>query len=260
MRMPRQLIIFGLAFIYVIGSTHFTYGNTNAVVDDEWGIYFEAPGQKPEIDISEDELKAYGAYYVGNDQDKYLYLTFDCGYESGYTWKMLDILQKTDVPATFFLLGSYIRNNPALVERMIDEGHMVANHSTTHPENYVLSDIGALHWELATTEKIFSEITHLEMPKYYRPPRGKFNLNSLRAAQELGYKTIFWSLAHVDWDENNQPSNWAAIEKLVSCVHPGAVILLHNTSHTNVIILEELINKYKQMGYSFMRLNTLVGA
>ena len=229
-----------------------------AAHNNEWGICFETPGEKPTIDISEEVLEANDAYYMGDDQKKYVYLTFDAGYENGFTPKILDILKKTEVPAAFFLIGAYIQKNPDIVERMVEEGHIVANHTMNHPEKYVLEDKGELRKQLELTEAEYLKATGFKMPKYYRPPCGKHNKNSLRAAKELGYKTIFWSLAYNDYDEYNRPSNWAAMKKLTSCIHPGAVVMLHSTCRTNVDILEELINQYKGMGYKFKSLDTLV--
>jgi len=225
--------------------------------NDEWGIYFEVPGEKPEIDIGEDVLSAYDAYYMGDGVTKDIYLTFDAGYENGLTPGILDILQNNGVPAAFFMTGIYIRENPEIVKRIVNEGHIVGNHSMTHPENYVVEDKEELRKQLTLTEDEYKKATGLKMQKYYRPPCGKFNTNSLRAAQELGYKTIFWSIAYHDYDEYNQPSEWTALKTLTSYAHPGAVMLLHNMSRTNLSILDELINRYKQEGYTFKRLDDL---
>ena len=249
-RVVMILLCIVMATLMVVYET--TAGN------NEWGIYFNVPGEKPVIDISEDVLKANEAYYMGDGQKKHIYLTFDAGYENGLTPRILDILKKTDVPAAFFLVGAYIQRNPEIVKRMVEEGHIVANHTMTHPERYVLDDREELRKELTLTEKEFLNVTGLNMSKYFRPPCGKFNKNSLKAANELGYKTIFWSLAYDDFDEYNQPSEWTAMKRLISYVHPGAVVLLHNMCRTNANILEELISQYRLKGYTFMRLDDLV--
>ena len=253
-RLGNVIVMFLCGVVTVLSCTM----TTPAAVSREWGIKFESPGKKPKVDFSDEELKVYDAYYMGDGQDKFIYLTFDAGYENGLTDHILDILQKTDVPAAFFLVGHYIKRNPALVERMIEEGHIVANHTMTHPDIYALDNNEVSRKELASTEAVYREVTGLELSKFYRPPCGAFNKNNMRVAKDMGYKTIFWSLAYYDWDMHCQPSNWSAMKKLITCVHPGAVLLLHNTCPVNANILEELINQYKQMDYTFKRLDTLV--
>jgi len=206
---------------------------------------------------SRESLLKHDAFFVGG-QEKIIYLTFDAGFENGHTAPILDVLKKTQVPAAFFLVGTYIRDNPELVTRMVEDGHIVANHTMSHPDMSAISDMQSFKNELAKTEEVYKNIIGEDMPKYYRPPRGVYNEANLRMAKELGYKTVFWSLAYVDWYVDKQPSHEAAFSKLLPRAHPGMVLLLHSTSKTNAEILEELITKYREMSYEFKDLNDLV--
>jgi len=228
----------------------------SAVVND-WGLGFGDKGSQPRGNVSAEKLSEFNAYYVGNPDEKVLYLTFDAGYENGYTEKILDVLKKHDVPAAFFLVSHYLKSNPELVKRMFDEGHIVANHTNSHPDMSKVSDVEGLKNELVPVEELYKNITGQEMPKFYRPPQGKFSEKNLTAAKELGYTTVFWSLAYVDWDVKNQPDYNYAMEKLTSRVHNGAIILLHSTSETNAMILDELLDTWLAEGYVFKSLNEL---
>ncbi len=225
--------------------------------EGNWGLGYPTPGEKPTGNESAEFMEKFDAYYVGSSDDKIIYLTFDAGYENGFTPAILDILKKTNVPAAFFLVGTYIRDNPEIIRRMVEEGHIVANHTMHHPDMTKIADKESFLKELAKSEEVYKEITNQDMPKYYRPPQGKYSQSNMQMAKELGYKTIFWSLAYADWDVKKQPSKEAAFSKLIPRLHPGAVILLHNTSKTNAEILEELINKYKELGYTFKNLDDL---
>ncbi len=187
-----------------------------------------------------------------------IYLTFDCGYENGNTEPILDALKKHDVQATFFVVGHFLETAPEMVKRMVEEGHTVGNHTYHHPDMPTISDQEAFRKELDDVAALFAEITGTELSSYYRPPQGKCNVENLRMAQEMGYHTIFWSLAYVDWDQDNQPGHEEAFSRLTGRVHPGAVVLLHNTSRTNGEILDELLTKWEEMGYTFRPLSELV--
>ena len=219
-----------------------------------WGLGFGKDGEVPTGKEDHDFLNLYEAYYVG--KEKNLYLTFDAGYENGYTESILDILKSQNVACAFFLTGNYIKTNPHLIRRMVNEGHIVGNHTMTHPNMTTLSD-SDFEKELRLLNDEYKAIIGEDIPKYYRPPEGKYNEKNLQLAKQLGYKTIFWSLAYVDWKDEAQPTKQEAFMKLVPRIHDGAVILLHNTSKTNALILEELILKYKDMGYSFKTLEDL---
>lgn len=227
--------------------------------DDDWGLGYGDNGQQPTGNVDETYLEQYDAYYVGDATEKVIYLTFDAGYENGYTEKLLDILKRQEVPAAFFLVGHYLKQNPDLVRRMVADGHIVANHTYSHPDMTSLSSVENFKKELESLEVLYKEITGEAMHKYYRPPSGKYSEENLKNAQALGYKTIFWSLAHVDWKNDAQPSKEQAFSKLVPRIHPGAVVLLHSNSKTNSEILEALITQWKKEGYCFKSLDDLVG-
>lgn len=226
--------------------------------EENWGLGFYAEGQPPTANVTADELKKNDAYYIGTTKEKVIYLTFDAGYESGYTPAILDALKKHQVQVTFFLVGNYISTSPELVKRMVEEGHNVANHTFSHPNMTNISSIDAFRCELESLETIFEEVTGQKMTKYYRPPQGKYSENNLKMAKELGYKTFFWSLAYVDWYKDKQPTKEQAFKKLLGRIHPGAIVLLHSTSKTNSEILDELLTKWEEMGYTFGSLDDLV--
>ena len=171
--------------------------------------------------------------------------------------KFSTFLKKEQVPAAFFLVGNYFKTQPELVRRMVEEGHIVGNHTTTHPDMSKISDLSDFRKELEQTENLYREVTGSEMPKFYRPPQGKFSISNLQQAQMLGYTTVFWSLAYADWDNTKQPTKEFALEKLNSRIHDGAIVLLHLTSKTNAEILEELIKGWKEQGYTFKPLTEL---
>ncbi len=225
---------------------------------ENWGLGFSESGKPPTANASADELKKYNTYYIGDTDEKTIYLTFDAGYENGYTPIILDALRKHEVPATFFLVGNYMDTSPELVKRMIEEGHIVANHTYSHPDMSKISTTEAFKKETEDLEKAYEEITGQKMSKYYRPPQGKYSKNNLEMANELGYYTFFWSLAYVDWYNDDQPSHEEAFDKLIGRIHPGAIVLLHSTSKTNSEILDELITKWKDMGYTFGLLDDLI--
>ena len=222
-----------------------------------WGLSFQTEGQPPVGNATSKELAKYNAWYVGDTSKKTVYLTFDAGYENGYTAEILDVLKKYEVPAAFFLVGTYMEENPDLVKRMAEEGHIVANHTMHHPDMSEIADATAFEKELADVESLYKSITGKNMMKLYRPPQGKFSATNLEMAKKLGYKTIFWSLAYVDWYENQQPTREEALAKLIPRMHNGAIILLHSTSKTNAQVLEELMTKWKEEGYQFASLEKL---
>lgn len=225
--------------------------------EGNWGLSFQTDGEPPIANASMEELARFDAYYAQNTTEKVLYLTFDAGFENGNTPVILDALKKHSAPATFFVVGTYIESNPDLVMRMEKEGHIVGNHTYHHPDMTKLSSLSAFEKELKDVENAYNNVTGKEMTKFYRPPQGKYNENNLQMAKELGYHTFFWSLAYVDWQENNQPTKEEAFDKLLTRVHPGAIVLLHSTSKTNGEILDELLTKWEEMGYQFKSLDTI---
>lgn len=225
--------------------------------DGNWGLSFPEEGKTPVGNATIDELAQYDAYYAQATEEKVLYLTFDCGYENGNTAAILDALKKHQVPATFFVVGNFLSDCPDLIQRMISEGHTVGNHTYHHPDMSQISTKEAFCQELTDLENLYQEITGQSMPKYYRPPQGKYSIQNLQTAKELGYQTFFWSLAYVDWYQDQQPTKEEAFEKLLGRIHPGAIVLLHSTSSTNAAILDELLTKWEEMGYSFRSLDQL---
>ncbi|MCL1842950.1 MAG: polysaccharide deacetylase family protein [Defluviitaleaceae bacterium] len=234
------------------------FTTTSVFAGESWGVYFPKDGGRPETNATAEHLLQFDAYFMGNESEKVLYLTFDAGYENDLTAGILDTLKKHEVPATFFLVGTYIRDYPQLVTRMVNEGHIVANHTMSHPDMSKIADKEAFAKELSRVEEIYKELIGEEIPKFYRPPRGIFSETNLQHAKELGYKTVFWSTAYKDWEVKNQPSKEEAFAKLIPRTHPGAVILLHNVSKTNADILDELLTRYKEMGYRFEDLYHLI--
>ena len=222
-----------------------------------WGLSFRTEGAAPMGTAGSAQLQKYDAVYLGDTTKKVIYLTFDAGYENGCTEKILDALKKHNAPAAFFLVGNYLEQNSDLVRRMVDEGHIVGNHTMHHPDMSKISDPDAFKKELQDLEALYRQITGKEMPRYYRPPQGIYSEENLRMAKELGYKTVFWSLAYVDWNNDSQPTAEQAYAKLLPRIHNGAVVLLHSTSKTNAAILDELLTKWEGMGYSFASIDQL---
>ena len=243
-----------IALVLVLGQ--FVGG---AVETGSWGLSFRQEGQPPVGPAAADTLQQYDAVYMGDTGQKVLYLTFDAGYENGCTAKILDVLKKHNVPAAFFLVGNYMERNADLVRRMVAEGHTVGNHTMHHPDMSKISDQEAFSKELLELEQLFKEITGENMPKFYRPPQGTYSEENLKMAQALGYKTVFWSLAYVDWNNDSQPTAEYAFSKLLPRTHNGAVVLLHSTSRTNAEILDQLLTRWKALGYRFATLDELFG-
>ena len=246
----RDIFILILAFAIMV-----TVGSCvlagSRIETGSWGLSFRTEGAPPIGNAGRDQLRQYDAAYLGDPAKNVIYLTFDAGYENGSTEKILDILKQQNVPAAFFLVGNYLEKNADLVRRMVAEGHTVGNHTMHHWDMSKLSDKEAFTRELTDLEDLFRDVTGKELPKYYRPPQGIYSEENLKMAKELGYRTVFWSLAYVDWKNDAQPTKEEAFRKLLPRIHPGAVVLLHSTSQTNAAILEELIGKWKEEGYQF---------
>lgn len=229
-----------------------------ASAEGNWGLSFQQEGQPPVANASADYLKKFHAHYIGDSSKKILYLTFDAGYENGNTPAILDALKKHQAPATFFLVGNFLKTQPDLVKRIAAEGHTIGNHTFTHPDMSKISTKETFSKELQSLESLYQEITGQPMKKLYRPPQGKYNENNLKMADEMGYHTFFWSLAYVDWYEESQPTREEAFKKLLGRIHPGAIVLLHSTSKTNALILDELLTKWEEMGYEFHSIEELL--
>ena len=252
----RDLLILLLALAAAVTVTISIFAR-GALETGSWGLSFRQEGTPPIGNAGRDQLARYNAAYIGNTEEKVLYLTFDAGYENGCTAQILDVLKANEVPAAFFLVGNYIEKNPDLVRRMVNEGHTVGNHTMHHYDMSTLSDKAAFSKELTDLETLYRDTIGSEMPKFYRPPQGIYSEENLKMAQELGYQTVFWSLAYVDWKNDAQPTKEEAFSKLLPRTHSGAVVLLHSTSRTNAQILNELIGKWKELGYRFGTLDEL---
>lgn len=229
----------------------------SGATEGSWGLSFQEEGQPPVANATFEELAQYQAYYAKKTDEKRIYLTFDCGYENGNTPAILEALKKHGVPATFFVVGNFVRDEPELVRQMLADHHTVGNHTEHHPDMSKMGDLESFRAEIEGLEQLFLEATGEEISKYYRPPQGKYSEANLKMAQELGYQTFFWSLAYVDWYADQQPTKEEAFEKLLGRIHPGAIVLLHNTSSTNGAILDELLTRWEEMGYTFGTLEEL---
>ena len=217
-------------------------------------------GKTPIFPKEADEISKYDAFYLdrsaAENGEKIIYLTFDAGYENGNVEKILNVLKVESVPAAFFLLDNIILKNTDLVLRMVDEGHIVCNHTKNH-KNLSKSPKEEIERNLTALEKIYEEKTGRQMSKFFRFPEGSYSVSALRSIQELGYKTVFWSFAYDDWDNSRQPNYERAIKKVLDGTHDGAIMLFHPTSDTNAKILPELIKEWRAMGYSFGTLDQL---
>ncbi|MBL4938110.1 delta-lactam-biosynthetic de-N-acetylase [Clostridium sp. YIM B02515] len=213
-------------------------------------------GEPPEI---LELIKKYSAYYLGDTSKKVLYLTFDEGYENGYTSKILDTLKANNVKAAFFVTTPYINANKDLIKRMVAEGHLVCNHSNNHPSmaQVALKDKTKFEQEFTVTEEAFEEVTGQKMPKFFRPPMGKYSELSLSYTKDLGYKTIFWSFAYKDWIPTEQPSIEKAKKVIMERTHNGGIVLLHAVSKTNTEIMDSILKEWKSKGFEFKTLNEL---
>ena len=252
----RDVLIAAAAVILAVALAMGTIRG-GALETGAWGLSFQREGAPPTGPASVEQLRAYDAAYLGDTTRKVLYLTFDAGYENGCTAKILDVLKKHQVPAAFFLVGNYLERNPDLVRRMVEEGHIVGNHTMHHYDMSKISDKETFTKELQDLEALYRQVTGQELQKFYRPPQGIYSVENLEMARDLGYRTVFWSLAYVDWNNDSQPTREQAMSKLLPRIHNGAVILLHSTSKTNAEILDELLTQWEEMGYSFQSITEL---
>ena len=252
----RDLLILLCAIGAAVGMAALVFAGS-VMPTGSWGLSFRSEGSAPIGNAGVDQLRQFDTVYLGDTSEKVIYLTFDAGYENGCTAKILDVLKKHQVKAAFFLVGNYIEKNEDLVRRMVKEGHIVGNHTMHHYDMSKLSDKASFTRELTDLETLYKTTTGMDMPKSYRPPQGIYSEENLRMAKELGYKTVFWSLAYVDWNNDAQPSREQAFSKLLPRIHNGAVVLLHSTSQTNAEILDELLTKWKEMGFRFASIEEL---
>lgn len=201
-------------------------------------------------------IEKYDSFYLGNTNKKDIYLTFDNGYENGYTEKILDVLKKKKVPATFFITGQYVKEQPELVKRMVKDGHIIGNHSWHHPDLTTVSDV-RFRKELELLEEEVKSLTGQKEMKYLRPPRGIFSERTLALSKEMGYYNVFWSLAFLDWKVDQQRGWKYSYDCVMNYIHPGAIILLHSISSDNAGALDKIIDDLRKRGYTFKSLDDL---
>lgn len=259
-------VILAAAFLLGTGAAmavdhlnHQSQSVETAAAGSNWGLSFQEEGKRPVGNASIEELAEYNAYFARDTEEKIIYLTFDAGYENGNMPAILDALKKHNASATFFVVGNFVSDNPDLIQRMVSEGHTVGNHTMTHPDMSKISTKEAFTKELNGVEALYEQITGTSMAKFYRPPQGIYSTDNLAMAKEMGYHTFFWSLAYVDWYQDQQPTKEEAFGKLLPRIHPGAIVLLHSTSSTNAQILDELLTKWEEMGYRFGTLQDFTG-
>ncbi len=261
--MKKILIVLLLVAMFFVGraagyAVQYIQTSAGVLEAENWGLGFGEKGVQPTGNVNAQTLAEYNAYYVGDDEEKVIYLTFDCGYENGNTEPILDALKKHNAEATFFVVGHFLESAPDIVKRMVEEGHVVGNHTYNHPDMSKISDKASFEKEMIDVENAFEALTGQKMIKYYRPPQGKYSTKNLEMAKEMGYHTFFWSLAYVDWYQDKQPTKEEAFDKLLGRIHPGAIVLLHSTSSTNAAVLDELLSKWEEMGYTFKPLSDLI--
>ena len=211
---------------------------------------------RPTLEPDMRYMSEYDGYYIGKDE-KVIYLTFDAGYENGNVERIVDTLDKHGAKGTFFVLDNIVRRDTDLVMKMAEHGHTVANHSAHH-KNMSYMTAEECEIELRQLESVYKEMTGKTMAKFFRPPEGKFSRRLLKNVSDLGYKTVFWSFAYADWDNNKQPSPDYAVKLILDNTHNGEIILLHPTSKTNADILDTLLTKWEEQGYRFGTLDELV--
>ncbi|MBQ7338931.1 MAG: polysaccharide deacetylase family protein [Clostridia bacterium] len=265
-------ILSGIVAILIIlaaSQNNFRAAAQSTEVGYSWFCVHAKDHKRPDLDGSLSWItdEKYGAYYIDpncsddeNAPRRVLYLTFDVGYENGNVAKVLDTLKEKKVPGAFFVLSHVIEKETPLIQRMFDEGHLVCNHTAHHKDMSKITDQNAFAEELKALDVLCFEKTGRHLSSYYRPPEGRFSRSNLEWAKEMGYKTIFWSFGYADWDNNRQPSPETALEKIMSNVHNGAIILLHPTSATNAQILGDVIDRCQALGYRFETLDALTVA
>lgn len=223
---------------------------------ERWWLKRNENHQTPEVSDYID-LSKYDAYYVNPKcKKKKIFLTFDCGYENGFTPKILDVLKKQKIVAAFFVTKPFIREGRELVRRMKKEGHIVGNHTVHHKSMPTLSDRDNKQ-EIIDCAEYCKEATGYEMDHFIRPPMGEYNEKTLKLTKSMGYKTIFWSMAYVDFDVNKQPGKQYVVEHFKKYTHNGAIPLMHNVSQSNAEALDEVITNLKKEGYQFESLKKL---
>lgn len=244
--MKKIFILILLGFIFVLSKHSFAYS---------YGVGPIKNNNRPDVGIFKDLVESNGGYYIGPDEKK-LYLTFDCGYENGYTEAILDTLKENDVKACFFITGHYLNTSLDIVNRMKNEGHIVGNH-TTHHRHFTKSTNEEILEDITSLENNYKEKTGYDLSKFYRPPAGEITKESMSVLNQKGYKCILWSLAYVDWYKDKYNGNHYSYKEVMKKIHNGAIILMHSVSKDNMMDLKDIIVKLKSDGYTFETLEKL---
>lgn len=257
------IFICGIIVFETIGKNTNSVNTSSVVAEDFsalsnkkvcWGIKRADNHEQPDVGTENKNLmEKCNSYYMGNPDKKYVYLTFDAGYEAGHTEKILEVLKQNGVTATFFITGHYLNSQPELVQKMIENGNIVGNHTVNHKSMPDI-DLSTIKNEIMNLHTAVYEKFGYEM-KYTRPPKGECSERTIKYTNSLGYTTVMWSLAYDDWDENKQGREEYAKQKILDNVHNGAIILLHSNSKDNSIILDDVIKEIKGMGYEFKSLD-----
>jgi peptidoglycan-N-acetylmuramic acid deacetylase len=252
---------FGIFSVALLAISLFSMETAKAYADVPYHFGFKKSKQGEPASINEEGFRGiiqkHGAIFLGDTTQKELYLTFDNGYENGYTVKVLDVLKEKKVPAIFFVTGHYVKEQSELLKRMVNEGHLIGNHSWSHPDMTQISN-DRIKMELDRVKEQVAQVTGQKEMRYVRPPKGIFSDRVLAVSKELGYTNVFWSIAYVDWEPKNQKGWRYAYDKVTSQFHPGAVILLHTVSRDNAEALGAIIDEAKRQGYTFKSLDQLV--
>ncbi|MFC7373611.1 delta-lactam-biosynthetic de-N-acetylase [Fictibacillus iocasae] len=249
-----------LTIVITFTGYHSLAGHSLSTERHEW--YFEKRGgeQPPVTDRKFYSLmEKYGTIFIGDTSKKEIYLTFDNGYENGYTDDVLNVLREKKVPAAFFVTGQFMKTDPDLIKRMADEGHIVGNHTFHHPDMTSISK-ERLKTELQKVKSRYQEITGKSEMMYVRPPKGVFSENSVAFSKEQGYTHVFWSLAFPDWDTNRQRGWQYSYNQIMKQIHPGAILLLHTVSKDNSDALSKVIDDVRKRGYQFKSLDELAAS
>lgn len=224
--------------------------------DKNWYTQVRSDHERPTAPLGYDEIKDLNAYYLGKDEKK-IYLTFDAGYSNEYVERIIDILVDRKIPAAFFVLGHFCEERPDLLKKMNENNILVCNHTYSHKNAEALKDFTTFCDEVQSLEQKSLDKSGVTVAKYFRPPCGNFSKEVIENANKLGYKSVFWSIAYMDWEKDNQPDEAESLKKLTDRLHNGAIILLHPTSKTNANIMENLIDNIQKEGYSFGSLDEL---
>ncbi len=248
--------IFSLSYLAINKEQQYIATNSDATSNKKigWGIKRNDNHEQPDVGVSNKKvLEENGGICLGNKDRKNIYLTFDEGYEAGYTSKILETLKENQVKATFFITAHYVNSQPDLVKQIIEEGHIIGNHTVNHKSMPDLTE-EKIKTEVMELHQVINEKFNYEM-KYIRPPKGEFSQKTLQVTNQLGYKTVMWSFAYEDWNEDKQPEEQASKKKILDNLHNGEIMLLHGNSKTNTNLLDSIIKEAKNMGYEFKSLD-----